>query len=83
MPETLATFAVPALADGAAAHIEIAFIGSPFTILKEIRGKVEAPTRGASTMFRHVATEAAALAAVTLFVGTVVLWAAIAEKLLR
>lgn len=34
-------------------------------------------------MFRHVATEAAALAAVTLFVGTVVLWAAIAEKLLH
>ncbi len=32
-------------------------------------------------MFRHVCTEAAALAAVTLFVGTVMLWAAILDKL--
>lgn len=34
-------------------------------------------------MFRYLATEAATLAAVTLFVGTVLLWAAIAEVLLR
>ncbi len=33
-------------------------------------------------MFRHVATEAAALAAVTLFIGTLLLWAAILERVM-
>lgn len=34
-------------------------------------------------MFRHICTEAAALAAVTLFVGTMLLWAAILDHLFR
>lgn len=34
-------------------------------------------------MFRYISTEAAALASVTLFVGTLLLWAVIIEALLR
>lgn len=34
-------------------------------------------------MFRYVCTEAATLAAVTLFIGTMMLWAAILEVVLH